>query len=52
MPKRVTVTLTDTTLKAIDDWRRTQTPIPSQSEAINKFLKDGMKLLNEGQHKQ
>ena len=47
MSKRVTVALDADTLQLIDDWRSKQRPIPSQNEAINKFIQEGLKILKE-----
>jgi len=34
-------------VQQIEDWRSKQRPIPSQNEAINKFIQQGIETLKE-----
>ncbi len=37
-PVKKVIGFDDTMLKAIDDWRRTRTPLPTMSDAIRQIL--------------
>lgn len=47
MPKRVTITLSDEQLSAIEDWRSLQRPIPNQNDAIVNFIQSEINLKKE-----
>ena len=40
MPKRLSITFSDDTLKLIENWRRTQSPIPSFNQAVNELIRE------------
>ena len=51
MTKRLSISLEDSTDKLIEVWRKKQSPIPSQNEAINQLVKAGLVAyqIQEGQ---
>jgi len=42
LPQLVNLRLSDPLSKAIDDWRRKQTDIPTRSEAIRRLVEKGL----------
>jgi hypothetical protein len=41
-PIKKVIGFEETQLKAVDEWRRRQTPIPSVSEAIRQLIEQGL----------
>lgn len=41
--ERITTMMTPAEVRAVDDWRRTQDPLPSRGEAIRRLIEAGLK---------